>query len=285
MPDAVRARNRSAVVFLISLAVFVPALVIPRADDGQSMRIMMLTVSFAATVCSAVWILVRGDEARRLKRLHCRPGRTRTMDHRRCAVGMVSSAQPGVGQTRRIASQRCRSHADSSRRRNWRGGFARWDSRRRGLPSAGGKRADYRSGRLDGAQSGYPKTKRTSVSRGASRAAATRQGTSRRRSQPSVSTRQRCTKIGPPSAALYRAVLFCRPAGGDGRGVADSEGHGVGGVNRRFAGQSTAAKFTGQRQHVIVPNAGHNPPQEIQSHLQTRCGSSRQRAADNSCAE
>ena len=74
MPDAVRARNRSAVVFLISLAVFVPALVIPRADDGQSMRIMMLTVSFAATVCSAVWILVRGDEARRLKRLHAGQG-------------------------------------------------------------------------------------------------------------------------------------------------------------------------------------------------------------------
>lgn len=74
MLDSVRARNRSAIIFLISLAVFVPALVIPRSDDDQSVRIMILTVSFFVTVVSAVWLLVRGDEARRLKRLRSGQG-------------------------------------------------------------------------------------------------------------------------------------------------------------------------------------------------------------------
>ncbi|MBC8089829.1 MAG: hypothetical protein H7Z40_21420 [Phycisphaerae bacterium] len=74
MLDSVRARNRSAVVFLISLAVFVPALLIPRSGDDHSVRIMILTFSFAVMLFSAVWLLVRGDEARRLIRLRAGQG-------------------------------------------------------------------------------------------------------------------------------------------------------------------------------------------------------------------
>ncbi|MBC8087332.1 MAG: alpha/beta hydrolase [Phycisphaerae bacterium] len=37
---------------------------------------------------------------------------------------------------------------------------------------------------------------------------------------------------------------------------------GADGVVAATDGKSTAAKFTGMRQHVVVPNAGHNLPQE-----------------------
>jgi hypothetical protein len=69
MFDHIRSRNRSAAVFMISLAVFVPALVLPRSGEDLVARKMVLFLSLGVMLISAVWLLVRWDEARRLVRL------------------------------------------------------------------------------------------------------------------------------------------------------------------------------------------------------------------------
>ncbi len=70
----IRSRNRAAAICLVSLAVFVPALVIPRTGDDLTVRITILFGSLAATLISAVWLIVRSDETRRLARLHSGKG-------------------------------------------------------------------------------------------------------------------------------------------------------------------------------------------------------------------
>lgn len=74
MFDPIRSRNRTAAVFLVSLAVFVPALVIPRSGEDLKFRTVLLVLSLAATLISGVWLIVRGDEARRLTRLRAGKG-------------------------------------------------------------------------------------------------------------------------------------------------------------------------------------------------------------------
>lgn len=74
MFDYNRSRKRAAVALGISLAVFVPALVIPRSSEHLTERTMLLVFSFAATLISAVWLLVRWDEAKRLTRLRSGQG-------------------------------------------------------------------------------------------------------------------------------------------------------------------------------------------------------------------
>jgi hypothetical protein len=69
MIDPIRSRNRVAVVVLTSLAVFVPALVMPRTAEELAVRKMILFDSLAVLLISAVWLAVRWDEARRLTRL------------------------------------------------------------------------------------------------------------------------------------------------------------------------------------------------------------------------
>lgn len=65
----VRSRNRAAAVFLIALAVFVPALVLPRSATDLTVRKLILFSSLPVMLISGVWLLVRWDEARRLMRL------------------------------------------------------------------------------------------------------------------------------------------------------------------------------------------------------------------------
>ena len=72
--DYLRSRNRTAVVFLASLAVFLPALLIPRSGDDLTVRKTILFLSLAATLISGVWLLVRWDESRRLLRLRAGQG-------------------------------------------------------------------------------------------------------------------------------------------------------------------------------------------------------------------
>jgi hypothetical protein len=74
MVNPVRSRNLTAVVFLTSLAVFVPALVMPRSGGDLTVRKLILFGSLALMVISAVWLLVRWDEARRLIRLRSGEG-------------------------------------------------------------------------------------------------------------------------------------------------------------------------------------------------------------------
>ncbi len=74
MTDCIRSRNRAAVAFLASLAVFVPALVIPRSGEDLTVRTTILVLSLAATLISAVWLIVRWDEAGRLIRLRSGEG-------------------------------------------------------------------------------------------------------------------------------------------------------------------------------------------------------------------
>jgi hypothetical protein len=69
MIDPIRSRNQVAVVVLTSLAVFVPALVMPRTSDDLTVRKTILFASLAVLLISAVWLAVRWDEARRLIRL------------------------------------------------------------------------------------------------------------------------------------------------------------------------------------------------------------------------
>ncbi|ROZ75653.1 hypothetical protein [Ramlibacter sp. WS9] len=74
MFDYIRSRNRAAVVFMISLAVFVPALVMPRSGEDLVVRKMILFLSLGAMLISGVWLIVRWDEARRLMRLRSGEG-------------------------------------------------------------------------------------------------------------------------------------------------------------------------------------------------------------------
>lgn len=69
MFDPIRSRNRAAAISLIALAVFVPALVLPRAAGDLTGRKLILFGSMSVMLISAVWFLVRWDEARRLLRL------------------------------------------------------------------------------------------------------------------------------------------------------------------------------------------------------------------------
>ena len=74
MSKYIRSRNRAAVVCLISLAVFVPALVIPRSGPDLTIRKLILFFSLGVLLISAVWLLVRWDEANRLIRLRAGEG-------------------------------------------------------------------------------------------------------------------------------------------------------------------------------------------------------------------
>jgi len=67
--DYLRSRNRAAVVFVLALAVFVPALVIPRSGTDLIARTMVLFASLSVCLISAVCFLVRWDEAKRLLRV------------------------------------------------------------------------------------------------------------------------------------------------------------------------------------------------------------------------
>ena len=74
MSNPIRSRNRTAVVFGVSLAVFLPALIVPRSAEHLPLRTMLLVASMAAMLFSAVWLIVRWDEARRLTRLRAGQG-------------------------------------------------------------------------------------------------------------------------------------------------------------------------------------------------------------------
>lgn len=74
MFNYIRSRNRTAVVFLISLVVFVPALVLPRTGEDLTVRKMILFFSLPVMLISAVWLIVRWDEAKRLIRLRAGEG-------------------------------------------------------------------------------------------------------------------------------------------------------------------------------------------------------------------
>lgn len=74
MFDYIRSRNRAAAVCLISMAVFVPALVIPRSGEDLTVRKFILFGSLGVMLISAVWLLVRWDEAKRLLRLRAGEG-------------------------------------------------------------------------------------------------------------------------------------------------------------------------------------------------------------------
>jgi hypothetical protein len=74
MFDPIRSRNRAAALSLIALAVFVPALVLPRSGGDLTGRKLILFGSMSVMLISAVWFLVRWDEARRLLRLRAGQG-------------------------------------------------------------------------------------------------------------------------------------------------------------------------------------------------------------------
>lgn len=74
MSNYIRSRNRSAVVCLISLAVFLPALIIPRSGPDLTARKLLLFASLGVLLISTVWFLVRWDESRRLIRLRSGKG-------------------------------------------------------------------------------------------------------------------------------------------------------------------------------------------------------------------
>ena len=74
MIHPIRWRNRAAAVFLISLAVFLPALVLPRSGDDLTARKLVLFFSLGATLISAVWLYVCWDASRRLTRLRAGVG-------------------------------------------------------------------------------------------------------------------------------------------------------------------------------------------------------------------
>lgn len=74
MFDPIRSRNRAAALSLIALAVFVPALVLPRSGGDLTSRKLILFGSMSVMLISAVWFLVRWDEARRLLRLRAGQG-------------------------------------------------------------------------------------------------------------------------------------------------------------------------------------------------------------------
>lgn len=72
--DPQRSRRRSAAVFLLSIAIFLPALVLPRSGEDLAMRKLVLFGSLAVLLISGVWWIVRSDEARRLTRLRAGEG-------------------------------------------------------------------------------------------------------------------------------------------------------------------------------------------------------------------
>jgi len=74
MIDPIRSRNWTLVVFLISLAVFVPALVIPRSDEDLTIRKIILFSSLPVMLISAVCYVVFWDETNRLLRLRSGQG-------------------------------------------------------------------------------------------------------------------------------------------------------------------------------------------------------------------
>ena len=74
MFNYIRSRNRAAAVFFISLAVFVPALVLPRSGDDLTVRKLILFTSLATLLISAVWLIIRWNEAKRLIRLRAGQG-------------------------------------------------------------------------------------------------------------------------------------------------------------------------------------------------------------------
>ncbi len=69
MFDPIRSRNRAAALSVLALAVFLPALVLPRPDGDLTGRKLLLFGSMGVMLISAVWFLVRRDESQRLRRL------------------------------------------------------------------------------------------------------------------------------------------------------------------------------------------------------------------------
>lgn len=74
MSNPVRSLNRTAAVFVISLIVFVPALVVPRPGTDLTFRKLLLFGSLAILLISGVWLAVRWDEAKRYLRLKAGKG-------------------------------------------------------------------------------------------------------------------------------------------------------------------------------------------------------------------
>jgi hypothetical protein len=74
MSSPIRSRNRAAALSLIALAVFVPALVLPRSGGDLTGRNLILIGSMSVMLISTVWFLVRWDESRRLLRLRAGQG-------------------------------------------------------------------------------------------------------------------------------------------------------------------------------------------------------------------
>lgn len=74
MRNPIRARNRTAAVFLVSLAVFIPALVIPRSGEDHAARIMILVFTLAATLFSGIILIFSWDTAKRFTRLRSGQG-------------------------------------------------------------------------------------------------------------------------------------------------------------------------------------------------------------------
>ncbi|MCC6245027.1 MAG: hypothetical protein IT353_19445 [Gemmatimonadaceae bacterium] len=72
--DPLRSRNRAAALSLIALAVFVPALVLPRSDGDLTVRKLILFGSMSVMLISTVWFLVRWDESKRFIRLRAGQG-------------------------------------------------------------------------------------------------------------------------------------------------------------------------------------------------------------------
>ena len=72
--DPIRSRNRAAGLSLIALAVFVPALVLPRSEGDLTVRKLILFGSMSVMLISTVWFLVRWDESKRFIRLRAGQG-------------------------------------------------------------------------------------------------------------------------------------------------------------------------------------------------------------------
>lgn len=56
-------------MLLVSIAVFLPALLVPRSGDDLTVRKLILFASLAALLISGIWFLIRWEESKRLMRL------------------------------------------------------------------------------------------------------------------------------------------------------------------------------------------------------------------------
>lgn len=74
MLNHTRSRNRAAAVFAVSLIAFVAALLVPKSEADLTFRTFLLVCTLAVMLTSAIWLLIRWDEAKRRSRLSAGKG-------------------------------------------------------------------------------------------------------------------------------------------------------------------------------------------------------------------